>query len=206
MSVSMPSPTQNRLILAMTAQDLLFREARTANTFTDESVTDDQLHAIYELVKWVPTSANTQPLRLLVLRSPDAKARLLPLMSDGNRAKTATAPAVLIAATDTAFHEQIPHLLPFRPELKDAFADMTVREPFARFNATLQIGYVILAVRAAGLAAEPMAGFDAAGVDRAFFADSPLRSLLVINIGLPGPEAWFPRLPRLDDAEVLTIL
>lgn len=204
--MSIATPIQNPLMLEQAAQDLLFREARTANTFADEPVTDEQLHAIYDLFKWAPTSANTQPLRLLFLRSPEAKARLLPLMSDGNRAKTGTAPVVAIVAADVDFHENIPRLLPFRPELKDNFADANMREPFARFNATLQIGYFILAVRAAGLAAGPMSGFDAAGVDKEFFAGTPLKSLLVINIGKPGPSAWFDRLPRLEGQEVLTII
>jgi len=204
--MSVLTPTLDQLGLDDTAKDVLFREARTANTFSDEPVTDEELEAIYDLLKWAPTSANTQPLRLLVVRSAEAKARLLPLMSEGNRAKTATAPAVAIVAADTAFHINIPRLVPFRPELKDHFVDDAVREPFARFNATLQAGYVILAIRAVGLAAGPMAGFDAAGIDKEFFADSPLKSLLVINIGKPGPDAWFPRLPRLEYDEVVTII
>ena len=204
MSTSAPSKFQ--FLLDEPAKDALFREARTANTFTDEPVTDEQLQAIYDLVKWAPTAANTQPLRILILRTPEAKARLLPLMNDGNRAKTATAPAVAIVAADTEFHENIPRLLPFRPELKDNFVDAAVREPFARFNATLQTGYFILAIRAVGLSAGPMGGFDAAGVDKEFFAGTPLKSLLVINIGVPGPDAWFPRLPRLDYEDVVTHL
>lgn len=188
------------------ALDVLFREARTANTFTDEAVTDEQLRAIYDLLRWPPTSANTQPLRLLVLRSAAAKARLLPLMGEGNRAKTGTAPAVVIVAADTDFHEQIPRVFPIRPEFKDYFADPAVREPFARFNATLQAGYLILAIRAVGLTAGPMAGFDAAGIDQEFFAGTALKSILVINIGKPGPDAWFPRLPRLDYEDVITHL
>ena len=204
MSTSAPSKFQ--FLLDEPAKDAMFREARTANTFTDEPVTDEQLQAIYDLVKWAPTAANTQPLRILILRTHEAKARLLPLMSEGNRAKTATAPAVAIVAADTEFHEYIPRLLPFRPEMKDHFADATVREPFARFNATLQTGYFILAIRAVGLSAGPMGGFDAAGVDKEFFAGTPLKSLLVINIGVPGPDAWFPRLPRLDYEDVVTHL
>ncbi len=90
--------------------------------------------------------------------------------------------------------------------IKDNFADPTRREPFARFNAAIQIGYFILAVRAAGLVAGPMAGFDAADMDAEFFAGTPLKSLLVINIGKPGPEAWFGRLPRLESQEVLTFI
>ena len=204
--MSISAPSRELGVLDDNAKDLLFREARSANTFTDEPVTDEQLQAIYELVKWAPTSANLQPLRILIVRSPEAKARLLPLMSEGNRAKTATAPAVAIIAADTDFHEQAPRLFPQRPEMKDNFADATMRERFARFNATLQAGYFILAVRAIGLAAGPMAGFDAAGVDKEFFAGTPLKSLLVINIGKPGPDAWFPRLPRLDHDDVMTVI
>jgi 3-hydroxypropanoate dehydrogenase len=181
------------------AQALLFTEARSANTFTDEPVTSDQLHAIWELAKFPPTAANTNPLRVLVVSSPDARARLVDHMSDGNKAKTASAPAVVILAADRDFHEYIPQLFPSRPELRDYFAaDDTARDAHARFNATLQIGYFLMAVRAAGLAAGPMAGFDAAGVDAAFFPDGRLNALLVVNIGKPGENPWFDRLPRLD--------
>lgn len=204
--MSTHAPSQAHPALDDAARDLLFREARSANTFTDEPITDEQIHAIYDLVKWTPTSANLQPLRILLLRSPEAKARLLPLMSDGNRAKTGTAPVVAILAADTDFHEQIPRVFPQRPEMRERFADAAQREQFARFNATLQAGYFILAVRAIGLFAGPMAGFDAAGVDKEFFAGTPLKSLLVINIGRPGPDAWFPRLPRLDFEDVVTVI
>ena len=204
--MSTHAPSRAHSVLDDAAVDLLFREARTANTFTDEPVTDEQIRAIHDLVKWAPTSANLQPLRVLIVRSPEAKARLLPLMSDGNRAKTGTAPAVAILAADTDFHEQIPRVFPQRPEMREYFADAAQREQFARFNATLQAGYFILAVRAIGLAAGPMAGFDAAGIDREFFAGTPLKSVLVINLGRPGPDAWFPRLPRLDYEDVVTVI
>jgi len=181
------------------AQALLFTQARSANTFTDQPVTSDQLHAIWELAKFPPTAANTNPLRVLFVASPDARTRLVEHMSDGNKAKTASAPAVAVLAADLDFHEYIPQLFPSRPELRDYFAaDETARAAHARFNATLQIGYFLMAVRAAGLAAGPMGGFDAAGVDAEFFPDGRLCSLLVVNIGMPGENAWFDRLPRLD--------
>jgi 3-hydroxypropanoate dehydrogenase len=186
------------LALEPAAQELLFTAARTANTFTDEPVSDEQLQAITELAKWPPTMANTNPLRILFIRSADGRERLGPLMSDGNRAKTITAPAVAVLAVDTEFHEKIPELLPFRPELRETFVeDADNRERLARFNGALQAGYFILAVRAAGLAAGPMLGFDAAGIDREFFADSPWKTILVVNIGRPGVDPWFDRLPRL---------
>jgi 3-hydroxypropanoate dehydrogenase len=192
------------LVLDADAQALLFTEARTANTFSDAPVSDEQLRAIVELAKWPPTAANTNPLRILFVRTPEARERLVVHMSGANQAKTLTAPAVAVLAADIGFHEQIPRLLPFRPELKDVFeADEVRREGHARFNATLQAAYFILAIRAAGLAAGPMAGFDAEGVDREFFADRAWRSILVVNIGQPGTDPWFDRLPRLDYDDVV---
>ncbi len=198
--MTMPVDDDTRALLALdpAAQALLFTEARTANTFSGEPVSDEQLHAITELAKWPPTMANTNPLRILFVRSADAKARLEPLMSEGNRAKTMSAPAVAILAVDIDFHEKIPELLPFRPELRDQFVGQEARrDQMATFNGALQAGYFILAVRAAGLAAGPMLGFDGPGIDAEFFADRPWKTILVINIGQPGADPWFGRLPRL---------
>jgi 3-hydroxypropanoate dehydrogenase len=197
--VSAEQPAAQHIVLDAQAQALLFTEARSANTFTDEPVSDAQLRAIYELAKFPPTAANTNPLRILFVNSPEARARLVDHMADGNKAKTASAPAVAVLAADLDFHEYIPQLFPARPEMRDYFAaDDQARAERARFNATLQIGYFLLAIRAAGLAAGPMSGFDAAGVDAAFFPDGRLRSLLVVNIGRPGESPWFERLPRLE--------
>ncbi|AWZ03977.1 MULTISPECIES: malonic semialdehyde reductase [unclassified Streptomyces] len=194
------------LTLDMAAQDLLFREARTANTFTDAPVTAAQLEAVYDLVQYAPTAMNQQPLRMLVLETRESRARLAPHLAEGNRKKTAGAPMVAILAADTAFHEHLPALFPHFPGAKDMFADDEMRADSARFNALIQVGYVILGIRAAGLAAGPMTGFDAAGVDKEFFADGRHHSLVVVNIGHPGPDAWFPRLPRLTADQVITTL
>jgi 3-hydroxypropanoate dehydrogenase len=191
------------LALSPDAQALLFREARTANTFTDEPVTDGQVAAIYDLVKYGPTAMNTQPLRIVLVRQGESRDRLLKVMSDGNRDKTADAPLVAILAADTDFHEHLPRTFPHFPGAKDAFADAAAREQAAKFNATLQIGYFLIGVRAAGLAAGPMGGFDADALDAEFFEGSSLRSLLVVNLGHPGENAWFDRLPRLDHDEVV---
>jgi 3-hydroxypropanoate dehydrogenase len=197
--VTSETPSLEGLIaLGANAQKLLFTEARTANTFSDEPVSDEQLRAIADLAKWPPTMANTNPLRILFLRTPEGRERLGPLMSDGNRAKTVSAPAVAVLAIDTDFHDKIPELLPFRPELRDAFvADAENRERVATFNGALQAGYFILAVRAAGLAAGPMLGFDGPGIDAEFFAGGSWKTILVVNIGKPGTDPWFDRLPRL---------
>jgi 3-hydroxypropanoate dehydrogenase len=186
------------LALDAATQELLFSEARTANTFSAEPVSDEQLRAITDLAKWPPTMANTNPLRILFVRTPEGKERLGPLMSDGNRAKTVSAPAVAVLAVDTDFHDKIPELLPFRPEMRENFvADAENRERLAVFNGALQTGYVILAVRAAGLAAGPMLGFNGPGIDAEFFAGRSWKTILVVNIGTPGTDPWFDRLPRL---------
>jgi 3-hydroxypropanoate dehydrogenase len=184
---------------------LLFTDARTANSFAPTPVTDEELADVWRLAKWAPTAMNTQPLRVLYVRTDEGRARLVEHMAEGNRAKTATAPAVAVLAVDTEFHERIPELFPFRPQMRDAFAaDDDMRESAGRFNASLQAGYFLLAVRALGLAAGPMGGFDKAAVDEEFFPGGRWRSILVVNIGHPGEDPWFDRLPRLGDEEVLT--
>ncbi|UGT43623.1 malonic semialdehyde reductase [Nocardia yamanashiensis] len=197
--------SDTRLALAAAAQDLLFREARTANTFTDEPVSDEQVREIYELVKFAPTSMNQQPLRIVLVRTPEARARLVTHMLDANKPKTANAPLSAILAADLNFHDHLPKVFPHAPDAKDYFADPEVRAHSARFNALIQVGYFILGIRAAGLAAGPMNGFDAAGVDSEFFPAGDAASLVVVNIGKPGPDAWYPRSPRLAYDEVVTV-
>jgi len=191
------------LILSPDAQDLLFREARTANSFSDEPVTDEQIEAIYDLVKYGPTAMNNQPLRIVLVRDGEPRERLLKHMSEGNREKTASAPLVAILAADTDFHENLSRTFPHFPGARDVFSDDQAREQAARFNATLQIGYFLLGVRAAGLAAGPMGGFDAQGIEEEFFEGTSLKALLVVNLGRPGDNPWYDRLPRLSHDEVV---
>jgi len=198
--------TLDHVILDPTAQDVLFRAARTANAFSDEPVTDDQVQALYDLVKWAPTSMNSQPLRLVLVRSDEARTRLLTHMSPGNRAKTESAPLIAVLAADTEFHEHLPELFPHAPQAKDFFADAAARERAARNGAMLQAGYFILGVRALGLAAGPMGGYDANGLDADLLAGTTLKSIMVVNIGQPAENAWFDRLPRLEYDEVVTTL
>ena len=184
---------------------LLFTDARTANSFADTPVSDAELEGIWELAKWAPTAANTQPLRVVFVRTEDGKARLVEHMSEGNKAKTLAAPAVAILAVDRRFHEYIPAIFPIRPEMKDYFeGDDAAREHTSTYGAALQAAYFILAVRAQGLAAGPMAGFDAEGIDGEFFPDGRLHATLVVNLGHPGESPWFDRLPRLDHEDVIT--
>lgn len=183
--------------------DLVFRDAHTAYAFTDEPVTEAELDRIHDLFRNAPTAMNAQPLRVLLLTTEDEKARLLPHLAEGNRAKSASAPVVAVLAADTDFHETLARLAPHAPSLRERFLDDERREEMARFNATLQAGYFILAVRAAGLDAGPMGGFDTGAVDRALLGDGALRSFLVVNIGHAAPDGIRPRSPRLERDEVL---
>ncbi|MGW3077281.1 MULTISPECIES: malonic semialdehyde reductase [unclassified Kitasatospora] len=197
--------TTDALVLDAAAQDLLFREARTANTFTDEPVSEEQIRAIYELVKFGPTAFNQQPLRVVLVRSAEGRERLVRQMADGNKEKTAAAPLVAILAVDNEFHEELPTQLPHFPQAKDLFfSERSVREQSATLNGALQAAYFIVGVRAAGLAAGPMTGFDADGINKEFFEDGEHSVLAVVNIGRPGEDAWFPRSPRLAYDEVVT--
>lgn len=194
------------LVLDRAAQDLLFREARSATRFTDEPVSDEQVAAIYDLVKYGPTSLNQQPLRILVVRSPQARARLLPCLNDRNRERTAAAPLPVILAADLNFHEKLPVVFPHGTGLRESFAQRHAhRVEQARYNALLQIGYFIIGVRAAGLAAGPMIGFDADRLNREFFPDGDLTALLVVNLGKPLPKPY-ERLPRLPFDEVVRVV
>ncbi|MFD3697296.1 malonic semialdehyde reductase [Streptomyces sp. NPDC058646] len=192
------------LVLDSATQDLLFREARTANSFSDEPVTEEQVQAIYELVKYGPTAFNATPLRITLVRSPEARERLVQHMAAGNQAKTAAAPLVAILSADNEFHEELPALLPHFPQAKDAFfSERPVREQSAQLNAALQAAYFIVGVRAAGLAAGPMTGADFAGIQKEFL-DADHTPLMVVNIGKPGEDAWFDRSPRLAFDQVVT--
>lgn len=191
------------------ALDLLFREARTANTFTDEAVSDEMVQRIYDLVKMGPTAMNQQALRILAVKSKEAREQLVAHMNPGNKAKTASAPMVFVLAADTAFHEFLPRTFPPFPGAKASLEGdekQAEREGSARFNATLAAGYVILAIRSLGLAAGPMLGWNKAGVDATFFPDGRWKSILVINVGKPGPDAWKERLYRLSFDEAVKIV
>jgi 3-hydroxypropanoate dehydrogenase len=204
-----PSVGSNSGAISAAAADTLFRDAHTAYSFTDEPVSDELLAEIYDLVRHAPTAMNSQPLRVVFIRSTAAKSQLLPCLSEGNRAKSESAPVVAILAADTDFHEKLPQLLPMNPDARATFAgddNAAKREQHARFNATLQVGYFILAVRAVGLDAGPMAGFDKAAVDEEFFAGTPLRSVLVVNIGHVAEGGNFPRKAHVPFEDAVTVL
>ena len=202
----MTTTANDTLSISEEAANTLFREASTAYSFTDEPVAPELLAEIYELMRHAPTAMNTQPLRIVFVTTDEAKARLLPQLAEGNRAKSQSAPVVAILAADTDFHENLPKLMPTMPNAKDNFADDEGRIASAMFNATLQAGYFVLAVRAAGLDAGPMAGFDRAGIDAEFFAETALRSFLVVNMGNVADGGSFPRKPHVEFQEAVTIL
>jgi 3-hydroxypropanoate dehydrogenase len=186
------------------AADLLFRQARTAYRFTDQPVAEEQVRAIHDLVKWAPTAQNAQPLRVTLVRSDAAREQLIARLAPGNRAKAASAPLIAVLSYDVDFHDALPEVLPNNPTARDGFAEEAGRHAFGQFNAALQAGYFLLGVRAAGLAAGPMGGFDRAGVDADLFPHGRQRSFLVVNIGHPAPDGTFPRNPRLDYDRVVT--
>ena len=192
----------------VTAADLkqIFLEARTHNAWLDRPVSDDLLRKIYETARMAPTSANSQPLRVVFVKSASAKEKLRATLSPGNVDKTMAAPVTAILAYDTSFHEQLPKVFP-QFDMKSVVAGLPAeaRERMAFQNSALQGGYIILAARALGLDCGPMAGFDNAKLDAAFFSDGKWKSNFLLNLGYGDPAKLFPRNPRLDFAEACRI-
>jgi 3-hydroxypropanoate dehydrogenase len=192
-------------VLNDNALDQLFRTARTQNAFQDRPVEDVQLHALYDLLKWGPTSANMSPGRFVFVKSPEAKEKLRPALSEGNLAKTMVAPVTVIVAYDEDFHEKLPYLFP-HTDAKAWFDGPRENRHAAAFrNGSLQGAYLILAARALGLGAGPMSGFDNAKVDEAFFAGTTIKSNFLVNLGYSDPTGLFPRSPRLSFDEAARI-
>lgn len=195
-----------REMLSDTALDQLFREARTFNAWLPREVSEAQLHQLYELARFGPTSANGSPMRVVFVKSAEAKAKLAPLMSEGNRAKTEAAPVTAIIGTDHAFHEKLPQLFPHADAKSWFEGNQPLIDTTAFRNATLQGAYVIMAARAIGLDCGPMSGFDNAGVDAAFFAGTTVKSNFLINLGYgDASRDLFARSPRLAFDEACTI-
>ncbi|GAA3711569.1 malonic semialdehyde reductase [Zhihengliuella alba] len=188
------------------AADLLFREARSIRTFSEEPVSDEQLAHVYELLKFGPTLMNNQPLRITWVEQGASRDRLVEAMAEGNRPKTQTAPATAILSFDTAWTQHFADVFPHAPQAVEMFSEEGTRLEVGKNNAWLQAGYFIMAVRAVGLHAGPMAGFDADAVDAAFNEGTGHRSFMVVNVGHPGEDAAHERLPRLaPDVAVRTV-
>ncbi|MEP7185072.1 MAG: malonic semialdehyde reductase [Rhodanobacter sp.] len=193
-------------ILSEASLDQLFRTARTFNAWLPEEVRDEQLHQLYDLAKFGPTSANASPMRVVFVKSAEGKAKLEPFLSEGNHDKTMAAPVVAIIATDHEFYEQLPRLFPHADARSWFVGNQPLIDTTAFRNSTLQGAYVLMAARAIGLDCGPMSGFDNAGVDEAFFAGSAVKSNFLINIGYgDGSRDLFPRSPRLSFDEACSI-
>jgi 3-hydroxypropanoate dehydrogenase len=191
------------------ALDVLFREARTYSAWLDKPVPDELLRRAYDQAVFGPTSANTQPMRIVFVKSPEAKERLRPALMEANVAKTMAAPVCAIIAFDMQFHELIPRVFPDRPQYAAVFAGeekLKLRETHAMRNGSLQGGYFILAARALGLDAGPMSGFDNAKLDAEFFPDGRWKSNFLCNLGYGDPSKLRPRAPRLPFEEACKII
>jgi 3-hydroxypropanoate dehydrogenase len=201
--------------------NLLFREARSHNVWLDRPVADETLRQLYDLLKWAPTSANSNPARIVFLRTKEAKERLVPALLPGNVEKVRNAPVTAIIAYDLNFYEMLPTLFPHNPGMRDHFANTPeLVDATARRNSSLQGAYLILAARALGLDCGPMSGFDNAKVDEAFFGagetdrstdqeffpEGHLKSNFLCNLGYGDGSGLFPRSPRLDFDQACTLL
>jgi 3-hydroxypropanoate dehydrogenase len=188
------------------ALDMIFRNARTHKRWQKKPISTAMLMAIYDLMRWGPTSANCSPARILFVVSNEAKERLKPHLIPENVEKTMTAPATAIIAYDLDFARHIPFLYPHEPQAKDWFKNPAVAEQTAFRNGSLQGGYFIIAARALGLDCGPMSGFDNKGVDREFFPEGRVKSNFLCNIGYGDSAGLYPRGPRLSFDQACRII
>lgn len=188
------------------SQEQLFTQARTHSHWLEEEISDSTLEKLYELMKWGPTSANCTPVRILFIRTKEAKEKLLPLLAPGNVEKTKSAPVTAILAYDREFFERLPYLFP-SSDMKSMYKNNSeLAEKVAFRNSSLQIGYFIMAARALGLDCGPMSGFNNQKVDEAFLSDTTWKSNVLCNLGIGDPKKLYPRGPRLSFDEVCRLL
>ncbi len=188
------------------ALDIVFRAARSQNKWLDKPVSPALLMAVYDLMRFGPTSANCSPARIVFLVSQESKERLKPHLNPTNVEKTLTAPAVAVIGYDLDFPQTLPKLFPHNPGAKDWFGDPAHREKTAFRNGSLQGAYFIVAARALGLDCGPMSGFDNDAVDREFFAGTNVKSNFLCGVGYGDPSGLFPRNPRLAFDEACKVL
>lgn len=188
------------------ALNQLFVEARSHNGWSDAPVEDSKIQQLYELFKWGPTGANSQSGRFVWVKSEAAKARLLPLVDEANRAKVQQAPVTVIIAYDLDFPTHMPEVFPHNPGAKDWWPDPVLRQRDAALNSSLQGAYLMMAARAIGLDVGPLGGFDRAAIDREFFAGTAYHSNFLCSLGVGNGERLFGRLPRFAFDQVNQIL
>ena len=178
--------------------DQLFTQARTQNGYLDQAVPDSTLQALYELLKWGPTSANCSPARFVFVRSADAKARLAACVAPGNQPKVMSAPVTAIIGMDMAFYEQLPQLFPHTDARAWFVGNTALIESTAMRNSSLQGAYLMMAARALGLGCGPMSGMDLAKVDAVFWAGTAVKTNFICTLGHGDPAKVLPRSPRLS--------
>ena len=197
-------------IISKESRDQIFTDARTHGNWQEKDVPETLIRDTYELMKFGPTSMNTSPARFVFVRSPEAKARLLPHMAEGNREKTEKAPWTVIIANDLDFPEKLTELFPHKEDAKDVFKNPQNRAETAFRNGSLQGAYFMIAARAHGLDCGPMSGFDRPGVDKEFFLSNPetenWTANFICNLGYGVDEKVFPRLRRLSFEDACQIL
>lgn len=194
-------------ILSDADLDIIFRSARSYNGWLDRPVSDVTLQAVYDLLKYGPTSANCSPARFVFVKSEAEKARLRPHLLGSNVDKVMTAPVCVIVGMHTKFYDRIPELFPHMPEARDWFAPNPQAANDTMFrNASLQGAYLMIAARALGLDCGPMSGFDNAGVDADFFPEGDIKSNFLCSLGYGDPASIFDRSPRLSFADACTIV
>lgn len=192
--------------LESAAQDVLFRTARSHNKWQDKPVSDEQIHALYDLLKFGPTSANSSPARFVFIRTKEGKEKLRPALSTGNTEKTMTAPLTVIIAYDPKFYDKLPKLFPHNADAAKWFTSNDALAATTAFrNGSLQGAYLMIAARALGLDIGGMSGFDNDLVDKAFFAESGWRSNFLCNVGHGDEAGLFNRSPRLDFDEACVL-
>ena len=187
--------------------DILFRSARSQNGWTDTPVSEVQVQALYDLMRWGPTSANCSPARFVFVQSTEAKAKLVTCVSEGNADKIKAAPVTVIIGHDLKFYDKIPELFPHMPSAREWFSGNESHAATTAFrNGTLQGAYLMIAARAVGLDCGPMSGFDHAKVDTAFFEGTNIKSNFICGLGHGDVSKVFPRLPRLGFDEACKII
>lgn len=193
-------------MLGNPALDTLFIQARTHNAWLDKPVSDKQLHQLYELMKWGPTSANSSPARIIFVRSPEAKEKLVACMAPGNADKTRAAPVTAIIGMDMQFYDKLPQLFPHTDARSWFVGNQALIEATALRNSSLQGAYFIIAARAIGLDCGPMSGFDANKVNAEFFPGTSIKANFVCSLGYGDKSKLHPRSPRLSFEEACKVI
>ena len=189
------------------ALDVIFRDARSQNKWLDRDVSDEQLHQLYDLMKWGPTSANGFPIRIVFVRSDEQKEKLASVAMDSNAAKIRQAPVTAVLGYDLRFFERLPTLFAHDPSMVKLFENSEELAEITAFrNGTLQGAYFMIAARSIGLDCGPMSGFDNAGVNELFFPGGRILSNFICSIGYGDPEGLFDRLPRPSFDDVCLVV